>query len=195
MYKGLIGVIRILTLLICGLDVVGLENIPEKGGAVVAGNHTTWFDPFAMAIALKRPIHFMGKAELFDIPVVGWILSRVYVFPVRRGLADRDAIRMAQERVTQGNLLGIFPEGTRNKTQGELLPLQGGATLISIKTGVPVIPVVVLNVKPFGLRRPIKVVIGKPIDLGGPKKAIKADITQGNEMISAQFSSLLSRNS
>lgn len=195
MYRFFVAILKVITYMIWGLEVRGLENIPSEGGAVVAGNHTTWFDPVAIAVAIKRPVHFMGKAELFKIPVLGWLLPKAHVFPVKRGLADRDAIRTAQERVNDGHLLGIFPEGTRKKNDDEeLLPLQGGAALIALKTGVSVVPVVVSGVKPMRFRKPIKVTIGSPIDLGGPKRANKAEILEANDAISCQFSSLLRRN-
>lgn len=194
MYRFFVFMLKFFFLITRGIDVTGLENVPAQGGAVVAGTHTTMFDPVAIAIAVRRPVHFMAKDELFHLPVLGWLFRRVHAFPVKRGLADRDAIRTAQERVTQGHLLGIFPEGTRNRACEEMLPLQGGAALISIKTGVSVIPVVVKGLKPFRFRKPIKVVFGQPIDLGGPKKANKAEVAHGNELISAQFKLLLSRN-
>lgn len=194
-YKFFVAILKFFTKACWGLDIIGLENVPAEGGAIVAGNHTTWFDPVAIAVAIKRPVHFMAKAELFSIPVFGWLIRKAYVFPVKRGLADRDAIRTAQERVGNGHLLGIFPEGTRNRSdEGELLPLQGGAAMISLKTGIPIIPVVVTGVKPMRFRRSIKVVIGSPIILGGPKRATKVEVLQANELISNQFSSLLRRN-
>lgn len=194
MYRIIVAIISFFTRLIRGIEVIGLENIPREGGAVVAANHTTWFDPFAVAVVIKRPVHFMGKAELFKYPGIRWILKQAYVFPVKRGLADRNAIRTAQERVSSGHLLGIFPEGTRNKSEDQLLPLQGGAALVALKTGVPVIPVIVTGSKPFQFRKVIKVIIGKPIDLGGPKKANKTAVSQGSSMISKQFSVLIRRN-
>lgn len=194
MYKLLVTIVRFFVKLFWGLEVEGKENIPKQGGAVVAGNHTTWFDPVAMAIALDRPVHFMGKAELFKIPVFRLILKQLHVFPVKRGLADREAIREAQNRVISGELLGIFPEGTRNKTSEELLPLQGGAALIAIKTGVPVFPVVITGVNPFRFRKPIQVKIGDPIDLKGPKRANKQEVAHGSEIIAEQFSKLIRRN-
>lgn len=194
MYTFLVAIIRFFVLLICGLDVEGLEHIPQNTGAIVAGNHTTWFDPLILAIAIKRPIHFMGKAELFEHPIPRWFLSSLHAFPIRRGQADRQAIRMSQDKVTQGHLLGMFPEGTRNKTSEALLPVQGGAALIALKTGVPIIPVVVSRASLRGWRKPFKVTIGAPVDLGGPKKASKVEVARGSETISAQFSSLLSRN-
>lgn len=194
MYKLVVIIVRFIVKIIWGLEVEGAENIPNQGGAVVAGNHTTWFDPIAIAIAIERPVHFMGKAELFKIPILRWILLKLYVFPVQRGLADRDAIREAQERVSSGELLGIFPEGTRNKTAEGLLPLQGGAALIAIKTGVPVVPVIITGVNPKRFRKPIKVAIGQPIDLEGPRRANKQEVARGSEMIADQFSKLIRRN-
>jgi 1-acyl-sn-glycerol-3-phosphate acyltransferase len=194
MYTFLVVVFRFFILLFWGLDVEGLEHIPQDSGAIVAGNHTSWYDPVVLAVAIKRPIHFMGKAELFEHPILRWFFFQVHAFPVRRGHADREAIRTSQDKVTEGHLLGMFPEGTRNKTLEALLPMQGGAALISLKTGVPIIPVVVSKGRRTGLRRPFKVTVGSPINLGGPKKASKADIAQGSKAISAQFSSLLSRN-
>jgi 1-acyl-sn-glycerol-3-phosphate acyltransferase len=194
MYKFLVAIIRFFVVLFWGLEVEGLEHVPGSSGAIVAGNHTSWYDPFILAAAIKRPIHFMGKAELFENPILRWVLSRVYAFPVRRGQADRQAIRTGQTKVTEGHLLGIFPEGTRNKTSDPLLPVQGGAALISLKTGAPIVPAVVCKGRRSGLRRPFRVTIGTPIELGGPKKVSKVDIAQGSKAISAQFSSLLSRN-
>ncbi len=193
MYWTLAYTIKFLIILIFGLDVEGLENIPHEGGAVVAGNHTTLFDPFPIAVALKRQIHFMAKQELFEMPIISWILPRVNVFPVKRGLADREAIRTAQERVKAGNLLGIFPEGTRNKSDDEVLPLQGGAALIALKTGVPIIPCVVTNVSPLRFRKRVKVTFGPQIDLGGPRRANKESIEEANHLLSSQFSSLIKK--
>ncbi len=194
MYRVLVAIIRFLVLLIWGLEISGMERIPQSSGAIIAGNHKSWFDPLVLVSAIRQPIHFMAKAELFSYPVFRWILPRVYAFPVRRGQADRQAIRVSQERVTGGHFVGMFPEGTRNKTEEPLLAIQGGAALIAIKAGVPIIPVVITKGKRRGLRKPYKVSIGTPIDLGGPGKATKVDVARGSKAISAQFSSLLSRN-
>ena len=194
MYRFFVAVNRVLIRILWGIEVEGVDNIPHGSGAIVAGNHTTWIDPVAIAVAIPRPVHIMRKAELFKVPILGWLVARGHVFPVRRCLADRQAIRTAQERVTQGLLVGMFPEGTRNKEGDDLLPLQGGAALISIKTGAPVIRVVVPRVRLARLRTPIQCRIGEPIDLVGPKRASKSDITSGNSANSAQFRSLLGRN-
>lgn len=194
MYKALVVIVKFFILLFAGLEVEGLENVPQDKGAIVVGNHTSWFDPFILAMSINRPIHFMAKAELFEYQFLKWVLPHLYVFPVNRGQADRQAIRTSQDRVNSGHLLGIFPEGTRNKSADGLLPMQGGAALIAIKTGAPIIPVLVSQGKRRGLRKPFRVAIGTEIDLGGPMKANKTNIGIGNEAISNQFSLLLSRN-
>jgi 1-acyl-sn-glycerol-3-phosphate acyltransferase len=194
MYESLVAIVRFIVVLFWGLDIEGTEHIPEKSGAIVAGNHSSWSDPLVLAAAIRRPLHFMAKAELFKKPALAWLFSSINAFPVHREQADRQAIRTSQDKVSAGHLLGMFPEGTRNKTEGDLLPLKGGVALIAIKSGVPVIPVMVSQGKRRGLRRPFRVTIGAPIDLGGPKKASKKDIARGSEVISVQFRSLLSRN-
>ena len=115
----------------------------------------------------------MAKAELFKIPVFGWLLARLGAFPVVRGTADRKAIRRAIDLLKAGEVVGIFPEGTRTRT-GDLLPLQRGAALIALRAGVPVVPVALIGTfKPIRWRvwRPvfnrIRVRIGEPLDMTG----------------------------
>jgi len=193
-YRALVAVIRFVIKLFWGLRVSGVENIPAEGGAIVAANHVTWFDPLPVGAAVRRPIHFMAKAELFENPILGRVLPKLHAFPVKRGGADRGAIRQAQAVVTGGGLLGIFPEGTRGGGENELLPLQGGTAFIALKTGVPVIPVVVKGVKPLRFRRPITVTIGQPIHLGKPKRTNRQEVDRASNLISSQFSELISRN-
>lgn len=193
MYEVGVRVVRWIVRLVFGMEVTGLENIPREGGAVVAANHTTWFDPVAVACALNRPVHFMAKAELFRNPLIAKLLRKVYAFPVRRGQADREAIRTALEVAGNGHLLGIFPEGTRG--QGDaMLPLQSGAVFIAAKSGVPIIPVAVSGVSPLRFRQKIKVRIGKPLDLGGPRRITKPEMEEASLAISKQFTQLLRRN-
>ncbi|NLJ81031.1 MAG: 1-acyl-sn-glycerol-3-phosphate acyltransferase [Firmicutes bacterium] len=194
MYEVVVALVRFFLKIFCGLKVSGEENLPEKGGAIIAANHTTWFDPFALATAVPRPVHFMAKAELFRNRILAKVLTKAYAFPVKRGLADRNAIRKAQQVVKEGHLLGIFPEGTRNRSDGEFLPLQGGTAFIALKSGVPVIPVLVSGVKPFRFRKPIRIVIGKPINLGSPQRTNKQKVEKASSLILEQFRDLISRN-
>mgnify|MGYP003303203513 FL=1 len=98
------------------VEYVGLENIPEEGGFILASNHINMFDPAIIAIGIKnRQLHFMGKKELFDNPIVGCLFKKVNGFPVARGAVDTKALDYAARVVKEGHILGIFPEGTRSK--------------------------------------------------------------------------------
>ena len=124
------------------LRVGGVEKVPA-GGAIIAPNHQSFFDiPLvAMVLALHgRRTHFMAKSELFRNPVFAWIIRNLLAFPVRRGAPDRTAIRYAIDLLKQGELVVIFPEGTRSKT-GQLKEAEAGLSLIAAKAGVPVVPV------------------------------------------------------
>ncbi|NLJ73955.1 MAG: 1-acyl-sn-glycerol-3-phosphate acyltransferase [Firmicutes bacterium] len=194
MYKALTIILRGIIRLLYGLRVEGAENVPQTGGAIIASNHVTMVDPVPVALAVKRPIHFMAKAELFESSILDWFFRSLYAFPVKRGMADREAIRTALKIVREGHLLGIFPEGTRNPDAEALLPLQGGTALIAIKTGVPVVPVVVKGVSPLRFRRAITVQIGKPMYFGESRRATKEEVNQVSLEISKQFAEMLRRN-
>ena len=128
--------------LIFRLRVSGVENVPA-GGAIIAPNHQSFFDIPLVAMVLAfhgRRTHFMAKSELFRNPVFAWIIRNLVAFPVRRGAPDRTAIRYAIDRLKQGELVVIFPEGTRSKT-GQLKEAEAGLSLIAAKAAVPVVPV------------------------------------------------------
>ena len=115
--------------------VEGREHVPKTGPFVLAANHVSYIDPVVLGVACPRPIHFMAKAELFRIPVLGFLIRELGAFPVQRGAADRSAIRRALRILNDGGVVGVFPEGTRNR-RGEVLNPQGGAALIALKAGV-----------------------------------------------------------
>ncbi|HEY3333098.1 MAG TPA: lysophospholipid acyltransferase family protein [Capsulimonadaceae bacterium] len=130
---------RAIFTLLGGIKVVGAEYIPATGGVIVAPNHTSMVDPPLMACAVKRPLRYMTKAEMFKVPVIGPLCIQLGGFPVVRGTADRGAIRKALSVLANGEVLIIFPEGNR----GDGVTLQEaekGAAMIAIKSGVPIVP-------------------------------------------------------
>ncbi len=123
------------------VDLKGWEKVPE-GGAILAGNHVSHLDPVLLWCSMRRPAHFVAKIELWDIKPLGWFLDRVWAFPVRRGTADREMITTASNLLSGGELVGMFPEGTRSHDGGdELGEAHGGVAFLALRTGVPVVPV------------------------------------------------------
>ena len=119
--------------------VTGVENIPTQGGVIVAPNHKNFLDPFFVGIVARRRVRFMTKIELFKGPL-GWLLLRWGAFPIRRGEADAEAIDTAAAVLRAGDLVVVFPEGTRVAEPDALGTPRHGAGRLAIETGVPIIP-------------------------------------------------------
>jgi len=126
------------------LKIIGTEHIPAHGGVIIAANHISLWDPPVLGAACLRSIHFMAKEELFTIPGLKWIIKKLKAFPVRRGAADRTAIRHAINLLKKGEMLGVFPEGTRSTT-GELGKPEAGIAMIALKAGVPIVPACIIG--------------------------------------------------
>src|SRR5262245_11378040 len=94
----------------------GLENIPVRGPPVLVANHASYLHPPVIAMALRRQVYFMAREEILSVPLLGPLLRRCGVFAVRQGTADRAAIRQAVALLTAGELICVFPEGTRRET-------------------------------------------------------------------------------
>jgi len=134
---------RIILVLLRRWEVKGAENLPSGGGAVLVANHVSYWDPVVVGCAFNRRVYFMAKSELFEIPLLGPLISVLGAFPVRRDKSDRNAIRIAVKLLEEGNVVGIFPEGGRSRT-GELMKPQPGAAMLAFKAGVPVLPVALI---------------------------------------------------
>ncbi len=132
--------VRVLVPLLGGITVRGGENIPARGPVFLAVNHRAYMDPPYLAMVTTRQLHLMAKEELFRIPVFGPYIKAMGAFPVKRGAADRGAIRQAIDELKAGHVLGIFPEGTR-ADPGTLLPAERGFALIAKQTGIPIVPI------------------------------------------------------
>lgn len=129
-------------------QVRGSENIPKTGGVLICANHISNLDPPVIATAVPRALHYMAKEELFRVWGFGRIIRNLNAFPVRRGSADRTAIRTALGLLIAGEVVGIFPEGTRSKT-GVLGNPEPGVSLIAARAGVPIVPAAITGTNQF----------------------------------------------
>lgn len=130
------------------LDVQGAENLPSDGAVVLAANHVTNFDVIPMQLSIPRPIFFMGKASLFKIPVFEAAIRDLGAFPVYRGEKDEWALRHAARVLEHGQVLGMFPEGTRSKGRGLGVAKTGSARL-ALDANCPIIPMAVVGTDNF----------------------------------------------
>ncbi|MCL4416879.1 MAG: 1-acyl-sn-glycerol-3-phosphate acyltransferase [Actinobacteria bacterium] len=175
------------------MEVEGAENLPREGGVLIASNHCSYLDPPLMGNSVDRQVHFMAKKELFKVPVLGFCISHVGTFPVARGTADRSAIRKAIEYLSSGEVVGIFPEGTRTKS-GTMKDGEIGAAMLAAKAGVPILPMGIRgNIRVFQMKgivpkfSKLKVRIGKPIEVplqpNADRKQLKAILDKVMEEI------------
>ena len=150
------------------LRVRGLEHLPE-GGFVLAVNHTSNFDPWPLGIPLlpRRQLRFMAKSELFN-PVLAPFLRAGGAFKVRRGEGDIEAMRTAAELVKEGEIVVMFPEGTR-RTKGlrkkYVARAHTGAARIALGAGAPLVPAAISGTDRLARLGPLRVAYGEPLDL------------------------------
>lgn len=139
---------------------INKKNFPE-GGALLCANHTRMSDPLfvAYALGLKHQIHVMAKEEVMHWPIIGWILKHGGIFGVKRGQADIGAIKTAMKYLKNGELLLMFPEGTRHQ-DGDFGDAKTGAAMLAVRTGVPIVPIYIPAEKLWF--RWNQVVIGQP---------------------------------
>ncbi|MDH7576298.1 MAG: lysophospholipid acyltransferase family protein [Bacillota bacterium] len=143
-YKFVRTLFRFLFTLFCRWEIQGLEHFPAAGPVIVIANHVSYWDPIVVGSALPRQVYFMAKRELYSYPVFGFVLKLLGAFPVNRQRPDRAAVKRALTHLEKGEVVGIFPEGTRSKT-GELLSPFTGAAFFALRTGALVCPVALIG--------------------------------------------------
>jgi 1-acyl-sn-glycerol-3-phosphate acyltransferase len=147
----------------------GREHVPSEGGFVLACNHVSSFDPWPLGLPLwpRRFLRFMAKSELYWFPLT-LVLNGAGAFPVRRGQADAEAIETAVQLARAGNIVAMFPEGTR-RTKGLVKRFEArprtGAARIALEAGVPLVPAAVRGTDHLRRFAPITVVYGEPVDI------------------------------
>lgn len=142
--------------------VSGTENIPREGAVILAANHLSNWDPVLVGVFAPRYLVYMAKQELFRVPILKNILHSVHSVPVRRGAADRSAIKAALNTLKDQGCICLFPEGTRSK-DGRLHKGEHGVALLAAKSKAAVVPVAIegtFNIRPF---RRLHITYGKPI--------------------------------
>jgi len=123
---------------------VGREHVPREGAAIFASNHRSFLDPFVIGTVARRPVYYVTKSELFSNRFVGWILNSLGAFPVARGVGDQEMVETAKAILARGDLILIFPEGSRTRP-GSLGSPRRGVGRLALETGAPVIPVAVIG--------------------------------------------------
>jgi len=151
------------------LKVKGAENVPRDGGVLIASNHQSFLDPIIVTASNRRPVSFMARDTLFRIPLFGRFIMKLRAFPVRRGGADRKAVREAVDRLKAGEVLLVFPEGTRTR-DGRLGRLRSGTSMLAYRGRAPIVPAVIKGAFEAWPRtrklfrfRPISITYGRPI--------------------------------
>lgn len=168
----------------------GLENIPKFEAGIIAPNHISNFDPPLMYIMTKRDMNIMSKASLLKVPVFGRFLKYMGIYAVERNRKDMGAVKKSLTFLKQGNLLCVFPEGTRNGVEkGQ--KLHNGVAFLSIAGKVPVIPVGISG--EYKLFHKVTVKIGKPIYFKEyyNVKNVKEKYEEINEVIWADIQNLI----
>lgn len=177
------------------MKIEGVENIPAAGPVVIACNHRSNLDPFYLGSACPRQIHFMAKAELWKFKPLGWIIDKLGTFPVRRGQADREAVRRAIEILDRGAVLGLFPEGHRQREK-DLGAIRPGVSMFSLRENVVTVPVILRGtdrvVRNHLLRFPrVTATFGPPLELPDESVARGDRATVASERLVESFRRLL----
>ncbi|QKX52424.1 1-acyl-sn-glycerol-3-phosphate acyltransferase [Planococcus glaciei] len=168
-------------------EVLGTEHFPKEGGVLLCSNHINALDPPVVGMTAPRTVHFMAKEELFKLPVLGPILPKVNAFPVKRGMSDREALRTALKVLKSGEVVGLFPEGTRS-TDGILKKGLSGAGFFALRGNADVVPCAIIG--PYKMFRKVRVVYGKPI-LMDPYRERRASAEEVTEVIMSSIQEIL----
>lgn len=186
--------LRIFLKIFTKIKVTNKEKIPLTGQVVVVSNHLSLWDPVVLGAFFERKIHFIAKEELFKVFLLGKIMRGVEAIPIKRGQADRNAIRKALNYLKEEEAVFIFPEGTRSKT-GDLGDFLPGTSLIAVKGNAKIVPIGIKGTKNIlkSLRPNIEINIGEPIDVTNlqGKKVSSEEISQLTKKIEDKVKDLL----
>ncbi|MDE5729501.1 MAG: 1-acyl-sn-glycerol-3-phosphate acyltransferase [Clostridia bacterium] len=165
----------------------------NDGSYVIVGNHKSGLDIIPAALATDKPVRFMAKKDLFERGIIKKLCESMEVIPVSRDGNDVRAVMQAMKALKNGEIIAIYPEGTRNKTDEIFLPFKSGATMLSIKTRSPIIPVV--HAKKMKLFHRAHVIYGEPLEFAEfyDKKPTEEDIKKCDEILRGEMLKLHAR--
>lgn len=178
--------VAVLLKIIYGPKVYGIENIPEDGALIFAGNHKHAFDPVVVICQTKRIIHYMAKEEIFR-GLHGKFFKKIGLIKVDRNKNNPKAVNEAERILKDCGTVGIFPEGTRNRTDKELLKFRTGTVRIAKDTKTKIIPFAIKGEYKI-FRRNLSIEFGKPIDVS------EMETQEANEYLKNEVLQLLRKN-
>ncbi len=157
-----------------GVRMTGAERIPSDRATILVANHESLFDPWLLALATPRPIRYMAKAELWENPLIGRAMDAFGAFPVERGTGDGSAMSRAAALLHDGEVLGIFPQGTSKQHPNR--PFHRGAARLALATGASIVPVRLVGTRGFPRpgKRQTSIHIGEPILVEPAKPTVAA---------------------
>lgn len=167
--------------------IIGKENIPESGSIVIVGNHKHVMDQCPIILSTKRGVRYMAKKEYFDNKKVAWFFKAAGCISVDRSKKDEAAVALAMEELAKGGAVGLFPEGTRNKTKEFLLPFKFGAVSMAKKSDAYLVPFGVTGEYKFR-SKDLTVRIGKPF------KITDMELGEANELLYKTIEKLMKEN-
>ena len=164
---------------------INLENIPNDGGIILAGNHTSYLDPLLLMSTTKRCIHFLSKIELFK-GIKKYFFKNVGVIPVDRKRKNPEAIDISNKYLLDDKVIGIFPEGTINRTKDIIMPFKYGAVRMAKDTNSYIVPFAITNKYKF-LRKSVIISFGKPYK-------VTSEIEKETKILEKKVSELIRSN-
>ena len=180
-FKSILGVVY---RFLYNPKIIGKENIPKEGPIIIAANHRHLMDQCGPIIATKRVIHFWAKKEYFDKKRTAWFFKMSGCIPVNRQIHDDNAKNEAMKVLLDGKALGIFPEGTRNRTKEFLLPFKFGCVSMAKKTDAYIVPIGISGDYKFRTKN-LVYLIGKPFKVG------EMDLEEANKKLANEIGNLM----
>ena len=166
--------------------IIGASNIPQKGAIIICANHKHLMDQCPILISTKRMVHYLAKKEYFD-GKFAWFFKMAGCISVNRSIKDTEASNHAIELLKNGHVVGLFPEGTRNRTKDFLLPFKFGAVSMAKKTDAYIVPVGITGEYKFRSK-------DLTIRIGTPFKVNNLSLEEANEKLKKEISSLMKQN-